>query len=456
MSTVVRVNSCVYSRIGFNREKNTCSFYMNGKFTSENYIDNVQASMESRGTEFLFAIADNMECEIPDQNMHVSILKELGRAHEKAAMNETDIASGIKDLETRINETERLLSGFLEINEVPITDSRWNLGFAGLVIKDGQFAALTGGNGHVYMMREGMFRPLANEIAKAKRALDSQEDEEQRDEIEIPGEQPGGSVIVSDIYTLQEEDAFVMVSEGVAEALGEEKIEDLMASRSDSSYIAFRIIEEAMKRNFSGDLCVMVVQIEKIYESHGTAKKSKIIQKQQKETQSVRKRVEKLNKVPPVTYKYTRNSRRISRHQSTISFLVTVLTVVVAFFILFKFIDSLKDAGINNILDNTEPTQSTTATPASSPSETPSDEETQPPEPTDAEETQETPPANETGESIEHVVKPGESINSIVKQYYNDLSLVDKLCKYNNIQNPNLIQVDQVIKIPPKEVLMQQ
>jgi len=429
---------------------------MNGKFTSENYIDNVQASMESRGTEFLFAIADNMECEIPDQNMHVSILKELGRAHEKAAMNETDIASGIKDLETRINETERLLSGFLEINEVPITDSRWNLGFAGLVIKDGQFAALTGGNGHVYMMREGMFRPLANEIAKAKRALDSQEDEEQRDEIEIPGEQPGGSVIVSDIYTLQEEDAFVMVSEGVAEALGEEKIEDLMASRSDSSYIAFRIIEEAMKRNFSGDLCVMVVQIEKIYESHGTAKKSKIIQKQQKETQSVRKRVEKLNKVPPVTYKYTRNSRRISRHQSTISFLVTVLTVVVAFFILFKFIDSLKDAGINNILDNTEPTQSTTATPASSPSETPSDEETQPPEPTDAEETQETPPANETGEIIEHVVKPGESINSIVKQYYNDLSLVDKLCKYNNIQNPNLIQVDQVIKIPPKEVLMQQ
>ncbi|NLM74217.1 MAG: LysM peptidoglycan-binding domain-containing protein, partial [Clostridiaceae bacterium] len=40
--------------------------------------------------------------------------------------------------------------------------------------------------------------------------------------------------------------------------------------------------------------------------------------------------------------------------------------------------------------------------------------------------------------------------------YYGDTSLVDKLCKYNNITNPNLIKVDQVIKIPPREVLEQQ
>ncbi|NLM75844.1 MAG: LysM peptidoglycan-binding domain-containing protein [Clostridiaceae bacterium] len=458
MSSVVRVNACVYSRIGFNREKNTCSFYMNGKFTSENYIDNVQASMESRGTEYLFAIADNMECEIPDQNMHVSMLKEIGRAHEKATVNETEISSDIKDLESRINETERLLSSFLEINQVPVADSRWNLGFAGLRIKDGQFAALTGGNGHVFMMRDGMFRPLANETAKARRAIDAQaDDEEIQDGLEIPGEEAEGSVIVSDIYSLQQDDAFVLVSQGVMEALGEEKIEDLMASRSDSSYIAHRITEEAMKRSFTGDLAVMVIQIERVYGSSGTAKRSRNIQKQQRQTQSVKKKVERLNKVPPVTYKYSRNSRKISKHQSTISFLLTVITVVVAFVILFKFIDSLKDAGINNILDNTEPTQTATATPTVSPSETPSYEETPLPEdeePVDIEDPEDSEPA--TGEIIEHVVKSGESINSIVKKYYNDLSLIDKLCEYNNIENPNLIKIDQVIKIPPKEVLMQQ
>ncbi|NMA65870.1 MAG: LysM peptidoglycan-binding domain-containing protein [Clostridiaceae bacterium] len=449
MSSVIKVNACVYSRIGYNREKNTSSFYMNGRYTSEYYIDNVQASMENRGAEYLFAIADNMECEIPDQNMYVSILKEIGRAHEKATVNGTDISSNIKELETRVNETERLISSFLEINKVPITDSQWNLGFSGLLIKDGEFAALTGGNGQIFMMRDGMFRPLANETAKAKRAIDAQINAEtEEDGLEIPGQESEGSAIVSDIYTLQEGDSFILVSEGVLEALGEEKIEDLMASRSDSTFIACRITEEAMKRSFTGDLTVMVVQVERVYKSQGNIKRS--IQKQPRQT--VQKRVEKLNKVPPVTYKYSRNNRRSNKHQSIISLLLTVLTVVVAFIILFVFIDSLKDTGINNLL---EPTPSVSATPSVSPSESPSNEYTPlPEEPTDTPDPVGTTPSYED-EIIEHKVKSGESINSIVRKYYNDISLMDELCKYNNIENPNLIKVDQIIKIPPKEVLTQ-
>lgn len=54
MSSVIKINACVYSRKGYERESNTNSFYMNGKFTSEQHIDNLQASMENRGTEYLF------------------------------------------------------------------------------------------------------------------------------------------------------------------------------------------------------------------------------------------------------------------------------------------------------------------------------------------------------------------------------------------------------------------
>jgi nucleoid-associated protein YgaU len=47
-------------------------------------------------------------------------------------------------------------------------------------------------------------------------------------------------------------------------------------------------------------------------------------------------------------------------------------------------------------------------------------------------------------------------MSSIARTYYGDTSLVDALCKYNNISDPNKIIQGQVIKIPPKDVLKAQ
>ncbi|MCX7772594.1 MAG: LysM peptidoglycan-binding domain-containing protein, partial [Clostridia bacterium] len=62
----------------------------------------------------------------------------------------------------------------------------------------------------------------------------------------------------------------------------------------------------------------------------------------------------------------------------------------------------------------------------------------------------------DAGDIKTHKVSSGESINSITRKYYGDTTLVDKLCKYNNITDPNKIKIGQVIKIPPKEVLTAQ
>ena len=443
MSSVIKVNASVYSRIGYGRTSNTSSFYMNGKFTSEHHIDNVQASMENRSSEYLFAIADNMDSG-DELDTQVSLLKEISRFHEKLSVNGGDIQFKTKELESRINDTERLITSFLEMNRVPDTDPRWNLGFSGLLLAEGKFVALTGGSGRAFMMRDGMFKPLANETTRAKRAIDALTDASEPgelDEVDVPGDEKTGNLIVSDIYDLEEGDAFVLVTEGIMEALGEEKIEDLLALRSDSSFIAYRLVDEAMKRKHTGDLTALVVQVEKVIDGPGPKRSASRIQPQQ----NMKDRVEKLNKAPAVTYKY--NRRNSNKYQGVVFITLVILTVAVLMGILVLIISSLMNAGKNNY-PTTSPTTTATATPTATPleSEEPTDEPTETPEHT----------PTPTPEIIEHKVKSGESISAITRKYYGDTSLADKLCKYNNISDPNKIKVDQIIKIPPKEVLMEQ
>ena len=173
MSSVIKVNASVYSRIGYGRTYNTNSFYINGKFTSEQHIENVQASMENRGVEYLFAVSDNMVYDYPEQEVSTSILKEVGKFHEKITVNGGDINSKIKELESRVNDTERLITSFLEMNRVPETYPEWNLGFSGLLLSEGQLVAVTSGNGRIFMMRDGRFMPLASDTARAKREIEN-------------------------------------------------------------------------------------------------------------------------------------------------------------------------------------------------------------------------------------------------------------------------------------------
>lgn len=102
------------------------------------------------------------------------------------------------------------------------------------------------------------------------------------------------------------------------------------------------------------------------------------------------------------------------------------------------------------------PPATSTVAPTQTPEETdlPEDpEQTEDPEETTTPTLTPTPPSTEVKN---HVVQKGESLSAIARKYYNDTSLVDKLCKYNNISDPNKIIQGQTIKIPPIEVLKAQ
>ncbi|HHY64051.1 MAG TPA: LysM peptidoglycan-binding domain-containing protein [Clostridiaceae bacterium] len=334
------------------------------------------------------------------------------------------------------------------MNRVPADDPSWNMGFSGLLLSDGQFVALSSGSGRIYMMREGMFRPLASETSRAKKEIDIRMNEDAEvSELELPGDEERGSVIVSDIYNIQEGDSFILLSDGLYQALGEEKIEDLLALRSDSTYIAYRLVEEALKRKTTGDVTALVVQVEKVTASAGTVKKSA---PRAQSRQTVKTRVDKLNKAPAITYKYDR--RNAAKYKSTVLVVMVIISVMLLFGLVFKMIDSLMKTGSENIGKNpSTTTASPTLSPTRSPGETgsPADDPDETVTPTPTPTSTPTP----TPEEQIHVVQKGDSMSAITRKYYGDTTLLNKLCKYNNISDPDKIIQGQKIKIPPIEVL---
>ena len=97
MSDLLKVNACVYSRKGYEQEQNRDDFYMNGKFLSEHHIDNVEASIENRASEFslLLLIIWNF---LMMSRSKFSILREIGKFHEKITVQDGDIDYKTKNL----------------------------------------------------------------------------------------------------------------------------------------------------------------------------------------------------------------------------------------------------------------------------------------------------------------------------------------------------------------------
>jgi len=449
MSSVIKVNACVYSRKGYEREINANSFYMNGKFMSEQHIDNVQASMENRGTEYLFSVADNMDCSDDDKDTHISILKEISRYHEKITVSGGDIKSKIKELESKVSDISRLITSVLEMKKVPAEDPRWGIGFGSLLISDGQFVAATAGNCRIYMMRDGMFRPLAAETSRAKRMLDamarSVETEDEDTDVILPDEDPDSPVVVSDIYDIAEGDSFLLCSDGLMSALGEEKIEDILSLRSDSTYIAHRLVDEAMKRSAFGDLTAMVIQVERRYDGV-PAKKS------QARSRQVTRGVDRISRAPAITYKYSR--RRGGRYQGALYAVLVVATTIALFAIIYLIINSMINTGKETAKTGDIPT--VTATPTATPTSTPTSpaDTTEPTdEPPLVDDTPTPTPTPSGGEIKIHTVVQGDTMSKIARTYYGSSDYAMKLCEYNGITDPDKIIIGQKIKIPPVEML---
>ncbi len=450
MSNVIRINACLHSRMGYGRSRNMSDFYMNGRFQSEPHLDNIQASLENRGSDYLFSVADNME-NAAEASASVSINRDLVRIHEKIAVNGGDIESKAKELSSRVGESMRMLDSILEMNHTPESDDKRRVGFSGLLLADGCAVAATAGLGHVYLMREETFTSLARENTKRERLVRmgvlTEEDAEREDLIipedaDVEDDEPEGPVILSEPVPFCEHDTFLLISHGAFEALGEERIEDILAGGGESVSLSGKIVTEAMKRTTRGDLTALVVQIEKIYDVQGAARRPML-----------KSRVDALSKTPAVTYKY---NRKPTGRDNLVFAGLSVVTVLVVIAILYFIISSFFNPQTNaaQASGSASPTPTASAPASDNPEATPDPAATPEPSETATPEVTPEPSASAPAANPEtYTVQKGDTLSRIVTKFYKNAALVDEFSTYNNITDPSKLQPGQVLKIPPVEAL---
>ena len=326
------------------------------------------------------------------------------------------------------------------MNRAPAAAERRNIGFSGLLFPDGHVVAASLGLGHACVMRNVTFVPLAREFTKKEKLVNMGVLTEEEAEIELKetlaaledsDETDQGPVIISEPIAYAENDKYLLISHAVFNSLGEERIEDILAQNADSNILAAKLVSEAVKRSTNGDLTVMIVQIEKVYEQQQSTRKP-----------AMKARVDALHKIPAVTYKH---GKKKETGENIVFIGIITVTVILLLGIVYMILKSFFAPPV--------PSGSAIATnkPTASASVQPTTEATPTPQVTETSSTPSEPGTHQ--EEIIYEIKSGDTMSVIATKYYKDVSMAAPLLKYNKIANEKKIQIGQKIKIPPIEVL---
>ena len=449
MSCVVRINTSVYSRKGKDHDKNKDSYYINGKFISSEDVDSVQASYEGASSEFVFAIADNMQHKGLTAETTVSIMNEVSKFHEKISVNSGDFDYKTKEFITKIEESQKLISSLEDAKNSNLGYGAIERGFAGILLTEGKAIAVNVGNSRVYLLREGIFKHLTVDYTKTKRLLElgiisDEQAESLNEKFGVPTEIDMNTVQVSSDIELMEGDKFLICTNGIYDNISDEHIEEILSLRSDSTYIVNNLIKEASKRKDEDDATCLVISIDRI--KGDISRRNQAISSLQQNSE----RKQAVSRANNNRSKTTTTGNKKYKYEGLLQVIFAILTTAILIGAVILFVKSMfnvKDTEINALVS---PKPTTSIAPVTSQTPTPTVEPTPTPTPTP------TPAPNVSVE--EYYAKDNfKSLYSLAKEKYGDGMLYEALAKYNeakhNYFDPDAVPWGQKILLPPKSEL---
>lgn len=439
MENTTQISFSAVTHIGLGRASNEDRIYANGKFLNDFEFENLNISLETSGNQFIFALSDNMD-NGNSTGSRISINDELKKFHQKSKTNMKDIRVKLDEMADCVQQSSNLLYSLSLGNDFA---GEWSASFAGLVIENGCLAAVNLGNCKIFRLEGDNLRLLMDDLRKTERLLKMGIISNEQAEL-IAGQNRNSAnnsmrVKKSEIFKLKEDSLYLLCSDGLTEAVNEDTIYEILSENRDTDKAASLLVNEALENGGEDNITAIVIRIEKTGEGVSETTTGNIYGRR---VQTAAKRYTRVLK---------KGSIDIMKISRTIILFALVAALVFGGFSLWKILRN-PDADTTANQDTTQQTtndKSKTTVPDNNDEEGVQSSTEITETVADANDSADTDPGVVIDENTVYVVKSGDTLFRISKNFYGDEKKFQLIIDANNIKDPKKIQVGQKLKIPP-------
>ena len=455
MENTTKISISAVTHIGTACTVNDNRIYANGKFLHQSAADYLQISLETGDGKCLFALSDGME----DEDSGISLINDLRKFHQKAQNSSKGIHVKLDELVQCVEQSSNLLHS-ISLGDNDFRERK--TAFAGVLIDEGNIAAVNLGTCRIYKLEGDTFKLLVNDYKRAERLMkmgiiSNEQAEMLSGQQKVSMEEGRSTVKKSDINPLKEGIAYLICSSGLTDAVNEDIIYDILASNSSPDEAASLLVAEALKNAGEDNITAMVIKIEGAESAQNLPAGPRTTQLRSSRSDRISARLGKV----PVSVR-----RRSIDFGRLISMAVLVVLVAAVFFGGFKLWERLRSPEDLDASSQEETSSSVADGSTSEGLSTVNDETdviTQPGEDdivTGGEitpGTEDNPAADENDSDLvgpdgtTYVVKAGDMLMKLSKKFYGDENKYTIIMKANDITDPNKIAVGDTLIIPPLE-----
>ncbi|HOJ09373.1 MAG TPA: LysM peptidoglycan-binding domain-containing protein [Clostridiales bacterium] len=456
MGNLIRIKASATSHVGMIRAVNKDNFNMNGRFIYEYETDNIQVSTEGSSDFFSFAVSDSMDIVDDEKNISISVTQELKKYQDKVKTDEKDLKCRTEQLFDIVQENFNLIQSIYSDNKEYNSPS-----FACVLIKDDKASVISLGSCKVFLLREGSLKQLTVDWGKTERLLKlgiitNEQASVLANRYGIPTEDSVNEIRKTDEFGIREGDTFLLCTNGLTDLIELEDINEIFYSDKEPDTVVNKLIKLALKKGGDDNITALAVRIERF---SGTLKNSS----SPKRSNMGRNLQYNANRNAPRTKKSILKLPLIGNISAGMLKIITgAIICLIIFMIIFAAVKLLgvKKKGItsadnsasitnnNETLTNEKGTSNNGDTVNSNKStEKAGNEDTE----NKSSQGSNDDSSNQNGNNIlpaTYVVKKGDTLYKISKQFYNDPNKYKIIMEANNINDPSKIQIGSTLTIP--------
>lgn len=225
------------------------NFYINGKTSNFDRIENVQFSRVDEGEDFIYSLSENMECIIEQSQTIVSVEKELKRYQKKmSGFPDEDKKNGFVNC---IRGTYDFIYGVSGENEIEFGKDKL---FTGFLLAGNTIKVVSTNYNSFYRIRDGNVDNFFEKKDKPSYAVDKPKEEDYSPSKGVIKEFETDDIKINDV--------FLFATTNTNTRINEDIIKEFYTKEDDIEDVAWNVVNEAKKHAIDDNFIVVAVKIE--------------------------------------------------------------------------------------------------------------------------------------------------------------------------------------------------